>query len=111
LFLGDYRPQEHARIVGRDGSMSAAGVNTAEMSNGLDLLQEEIRKRLQSLLRTRLLRGFPINIPFTDVDEIITQVLPLLLLHRVSFDSFLLSSYRLKPFVFMKIIILKYNLF
>jgi hypothetical protein len=80
LLVGDYRPEEHARIVGRDGRMSAAGVNTAEISNGLDLLQDEIRKRLQSLLRTRILRGFPINIPFTDVDEIITQVSLLLFL-------------------------------
>ncbi len=70
LLLGDF--QDRARLV-RGGRLQAT-VNTAETLGSLDLLQDEVKKRLSHLLRTRVLRGFPINIPFTDVDEILTQV-------------------------------------
>lgn len=70
LLLGDF--QDRARLV-RGGRLQAT-VNTAETAGSLDLLQDEVKKRLSHLLRTRVLRGFPINIPFTDVDEILTQV-------------------------------------
>jgi hypothetical protein len=79
---GDYKPDSRARVMSRDNVISPTGgtgtgggaVNSHGLSPGLELLQEEIRKRLQPILRTRILRGFPINIPFTDVDEILTQV-------------------------------------
>jgi len=29
---------------------------------------------MKSLLRTRTLRGFPLNVPFTDVEELLTKV-------------------------------------
>lgn len=42
--------------------------------SGLDDIEAEIKQKLQSTLRTRHLRGFPINIPFTDVEEVINKV-------------------------------------
>jgi hypothetical protein len=37
-------------------------------------LQKLAHEKMKTLLRTRTLRGFPMNVPFTDVDEILTKV-------------------------------------
>lgn len=40
----------------------------------IDEINSEIRRRLKKILGTKLLRGFPINIPFTDIDDILKKV-------------------------------------
>ena len=40
----------------------------------LPLLQGEVKERMRSLLRTRTLKGFPVNMAFTDVDEVVSKV-------------------------------------
>jgi hypothetical protein len=37
-------------------------------------LQRLAHDKMKNLLRTRTLRGFPLNIPFTDVEELLTRV-------------------------------------
>jgi hypothetical protein len=37
-------------------------------------LQRLAHDKMKSLLRTRTLRGFPLNVPFTDVEELLTTV-------------------------------------
>lgn len=37
-------------------------------------LQRLTQDKLRQMLKTRTLRGFPINMPFTDEDEIVTKV-------------------------------------
>ena len=37
-------------------------------------IEELAKGKLKHVLRTRRLRGYPMNIPFTDVDAILTQV-------------------------------------
>lgn len=37
-------------------------------------LQRLTQDRLRQMLKTRTLRGFPINMPFTDEDEIVAKV-------------------------------------
>ena len=37
-------------------------------------LQALTRDKMKQLLKTRTLRGFPINMSFTDTDEILTKV-------------------------------------
>jgi len=37
-------------------------------------LQRMTQDKLRQMLKTRTLRGFPINMPFTDEDEIVTKV-------------------------------------
>lgn len=41
----------------------------------LQHLQEGIRDRMKSLLRTRTLKGFPVNMPFTDLEEVLSKVM------------------------------------
>jgi len=37
-------------------------------------LQRLTKDKLRQMLKTRTLRGFPINMPFTDEDEIVTKI-------------------------------------
>lgn len=37
-------------------------------------LQRLAHDKMKNLLRTRTLRGFPLNVPFTDVEELLTRV-------------------------------------
>lgn len=37
-------------------------------------LQRIAHDKMKNLLRTRTLRGFPMNVPFTDVEELLTKV-------------------------------------
>lgn len=39
-------------------------------------LQRLAHDKMKNLLRTRTLRGFPLNLPFTDVEELLTRVHP-----------------------------------
>jgi hypothetical protein len=45
-----------------------------DFNSALERLQGEARDRMKTLLRTRTLKGCPINLPFTDVDEIVSKV-------------------------------------
>jgi hypothetical protein len=40
----------------------------------LKLLQEEVNSKMATILRTRTLRGCPINIPFSDIEDVMSQV-------------------------------------
>lgn len=52
-----------------------AKVRTADDYNSaLERLQSDARDRMKTLLRTRTLKGCPVNLPFTDVDEIVNKV-------------------------------------
>lgn len=59
----------------------------ADQHGALAELQRLAHDKMKTLLRTRTLRGFPLNMPFTDVEEILTKVtvtcLSCLLSHRV----------------------------
>jgi hypothetical protein len=48
--------------------------NAHSQESGLDHIEQEIRRKLSMVLRNRDLRGFPLNLPFTDVDEVVTKV-------------------------------------
>jgi hypothetical protein len=41
---------------------------------GVEVLQQEVRDKMRSLLRTRNLTGCPLNIPFKDVEDVIANV-------------------------------------
>lgn len=57
-----------------DGKLSVGeSVRTAE-SNGLDYLHAELENRMKTILRTRIFRGCPLNLPFTDVDEVVAKL-------------------------------------
>lgn len=45
-----------------------------DQSGALTELQRLAQDKMKSLLRTRTLRGFPLNVPFTDVEELLTKV-------------------------------------
>lgn len=45
-----------------------------DYAGALEKLQSDARERMRTLLRTRTLKGCPINVPFTDVDEIVNKV-------------------------------------
>lgn len=80
---GEYLP-ERARVTRGsnrnllstppNGRVEVNTANPNQASASIDALQQEIKKRLSSALRTRTMRGFPLNVPFTDVDEILTKV-------------------------------------
>ena len=63
-----------------DPTSSQMDRNTSSISGKLDYagalekLQSDARERMRTLLRTRTLKGCPINLPFTDVDEIVNKV-------------------------------------
>lgn len=78
---GDFHPEQRARLLSRDGRVQFSSATQSQPSQaggaaspGLEALQEEVRRRLQPILRTRVLRGFPVNLPFTDVDEVLAHV-------------------------------------
>lgn len=50
-----------------------------DKNESLDILKTEVKDSMKTLLRTRILRGCPINIPFTDADEVLTKVIYYLL--------------------------------
>jgi hypothetical protein len=55
----------------RTGNIGGSGT---EVHGGLDDLQQAIRDRMKAVLRTRTLRGIPVNIPFSDVSDVIAKV-------------------------------------
>ena len=58
-----------------DSSSSASEQATKDDNYGaLIELQRLTQDKLRQMLKTRTLRGFPINMPFTDEDEIVTKV-------------------------------------
>lgn len=63
----------------RNGSIDASSLRSSSFNEGgavvaVDIIQQEIKSRLKTILRTRTLRGFPLNISFTDIDDVIVQV-------------------------------------
>lgn len=46
-----------------------------------DVLQNLIRSKMKPLLKTRTLRGYPLNMPFTDIDEVLAKVIKLLIFY------------------------------
>lgn len=49
-------------------------LETGQAGSVLQAAQKYLRERLAHILRTRVLRGYPINIPYTDVDSVIEKV-------------------------------------
>lgn len=45
-----------------------------DKEESLDILKTEVKDAMKTLLRTRTLRGCPINIAFTDVEEVLSKV-------------------------------------
>lgn len=37
-------------------------------------IQEEMKEKMQKILRSRTMKGIPLNMPFTDVDEALAKV-------------------------------------
>ena len=52
---------------------SGAGANL-DITNITQLQQEIIQKRLKSILKTRKLHGFPLNIPYSDTEAIVNKI-------------------------------------
>eukprot|EP01041_Mallomonas_annulata_P001440 gene1440-2773_t len=72
--------QQSAAAAGGNGNSNG---NDSDDGNGngfkfsgsaLQAIQKEIRIRLKSLLRTNVVRGFPLNFAFTDVDGVLERV-------------------------------------
>ena len=59
-----------------DGLPPAGKVNANDV---LDKIQNETKEAMKTILRTRTLRGCPFNIPFTDVEAILVQVIAVVL--------------------------------
>lgn len=57
---------------GLTGGTSDSGKVTG--SRAVEFIQEFVLQRLRPLLRNRRLNGYPINIPFTDVEEVVDKV-------------------------------------
>ena len=72
LCIGDISDQR-ARVVNAFTGEETAPRPAGSLS-GLDRFESELQKQLLTVLRTRVLRGFPLNLSFTDVDEIVTKV-------------------------------------
>ena len=56
-----------------DNTNSNDNINNEQM-DAMDFIQSEIKGRLRTVLRSRILRGFPLNIAFTDVDDVMKEV-------------------------------------
>ena len=70
-------------LTGRPASVSSEASSTkAEV---VEQLKEQAREALKTMLRTRSMLGCPVNLPFTDTDEI---------LYRVSCCNSLFFNYR-----------------
>lgn len=70
--IGD---QSNVRVSTIPGAMNFGGSNAnSNKETGLDHIEQHIREKLRVVLRNRVLRGFPLNIPFTDVDEVVAKV-------------------------------------
>jgi hypothetical protein len=57
------------------GDAAVIVVTQGEMGQAVEALQSEAKSRMRTILRTRSLRGCPVNIPFTDVEDVVTQVI------------------------------------
>lgn len=47
---------------------------TGSGAEALELLEKELESRMKTVLRTRVFRGCPLNLAFTDVDEVLSKV-------------------------------------
>lgn len=64
--------EDNGKVRGR-GSR-AAGRHVNDATGGLEQLQEAIGSKMNSILKTRTLRGCPFNIPFCDVETVMVKV-------------------------------------
>jgi hypothetical protein len=53
---------------------SGGGIEPNQEGQIVEIFQELARDRMQTILRTRTLRGCPLNIPFTDVDGVLDYI-------------------------------------
>lgn len=51
-----------------------SGKGDKQYVDDMDFVEEQAKTKLRSVLRSRSIKGYPLNIPFTDVDTILTQV-------------------------------------
>lgn len=61
------------------GGIDVEGSNSVSMrsttsDNAMDQIQAIIRNRCKTLLKTRQLKGYPMNLPFSDVDAVLEQI-------------------------------------
>ena len=58
------------------GNINVDGDQTAVPNNSraIEHVQAIIRNRSKALLKTRTLKGHPLNIPFSDIDSVIQQI-------------------------------------
>jgi hypothetical protein len=59
-------------VVQRDRASADEPTNAS--ATNLEQLQNSIRTKMKAIFRTRTLHGFPVNIPYRDVDDVITKV-------------------------------------
>ena len=56
-------------------------------TEGVDSIESVVSVKLKSLLRTRAIKGYPINIPFTDVNDVIARVTTLYTLRIIVYQT------------------------
>ena len=59
---------------GGSGSNSNINVNSNSVNDALSVIESQATRRLASVLRSHTLRGFPLNLAFTDVDSVVQSV-------------------------------------
>jgi hypothetical protein len=70
--LNEFENWKRLGKMGNDKEDSLASAKTK--SDSLSLLNDIVINSFKTLLRTRVLRGCPLNIPFTDSNEILYKV-------------------------------------
>lgn len=67
-----------AAVSGGANAGGGSGVDQSHNGDvaamGLEYIQSELESRMKTILRTRIFRGCPLNIPFTDVEEVVARI-------------------------------------
>lgn len=66
------RARESSRSA--DVAVASSSGSIDGLGQGLERLQEQIKDKMKTIFRTRTLTGCPINLPFCDLDDVMTKV-------------------------------------
>lgn len=56
------------------GAVPVGGRAGEGVAGGVEEIQQQIRDRMKTIFKTRILTGCPINVPFSDVDDVMQKV-------------------------------------
>lgn len=65
---------ENWKRTGLNTNQSSSSNYNSSNHDNIELFQQEIKLKLKNLLKSKILRGFPLNIAFTDIQHILNHI-------------------------------------